>query len=133
MLTAELQVNQKDIKGFVYCNNMNYNNIKSYDSLGNCFSFQPTLIDNYKYAIDVELKDTIPSKHLMNILGQDALLKWCEIEIIAKLSNIPAHIILLYTRTKSISYLMQKYNINSVYIKTDTHYFVIGKCKKTNY
>lgn len=69
---------------------------RSYDSAGMCFSFLPNPQDRFgwQYALDVEDRSFGSSDHVVSALGGEGLQSWLEIEVIAKLTDMPAHIVL---------------------------------------
>jgi hypothetical protein len=72
----------------------------SYDAHGNRYVFaKETYEHNVSYAIDVELRDEPVPAYLSKLLckqsSEDIMRFWTELEVIAKLKNIPCHILLL--------------------------------------
>lgn len=56
--------------------------------------FCPVPGDGWHYALDVEARNLPAPEHLTRALGPDAMRKWGEIEVMAKLSDLPAHLVL---------------------------------------
>lgn len=66
----------------------------SHDGTGRRFVFRPAAGDGGTYALDVELRAPAPPEALAALLGPDAMQRWGEIEVMAKLLDIPAHLVL---------------------------------------
>lgn len=73
-----------------------YSRCRSYDSMGTCFSFLPNSQSRFgwKYALDVEDRSFDSGDHIVSALGVEGLQSWLEIEVVAKLTDTPAHIVL---------------------------------------
>ena len=66
----------------------------SHDGTGLRHVLLPPAGDGRHYALDVERRDLPPPEALARALGPRALQRWGEIEVIAKLLDHPAHLVL---------------------------------------
>jgi hypothetical protein len=66
----------------------------SHDGTGRRFVLVPPAGTALRFALDVERRDRPAPAALARVLGPRAMERWGEIEVIAKLTDLPAHLVL---------------------------------------
>lgn len=99
----------------------------SYDSLKNRFALTSTDNCSWHYAVDVELKaDPLP-EFIAAALSGDAIQRWGDIEVVAKLSNVPSHLVLREFVLGRFVELVVEYGIELMRMDTESHWVVVGR------
>ncbi|MEY8120511.1 hypothetical protein AB9F26_20090 [Falsihalocynthiibacter sp. BN13B15] len=98
----------------------------SYDGAGRRFVFH-TEMSLEAVAIDVELRSEPASAQLTKALGEDALARWTEIEVLAKLYDVPAHIVLTQVQSLSPQVFAQKFPAEILRCDTASHFIAVGR------
>ena len=99
----------------------------SHDGAGQRFVLIPTEHKAYAYALDVERRDLPAPEALAQALGPDAMKRWGEIEVIAKLLDLPAHIVLRAVLAGDGPALRWGQGIEMHRTDSLTHWRVIGR------
>ena len=102
--------------------------MRAYDALGTCFSFFPAQEIGWRYAIDVELQVPAP-EFIQPVLGSDGLARWVEIEVVAKLTDTPAHIIFQRRLRESLQCILDDHGIEIRHCDTSSHWIAVGRCR----
>jgi len=82
--------------------------------------------DGLRFAIDVECRALPPPEALIHALGPEAMKRWGEIEVIAKLLDRPAHLVLRDVQAKGIEALCQRHAIRLARCDTAALWRVVG-------
>lgn len=101
--------------------------VRAYDEEKTCFSFVPFQKSPVRYAIDVELKTKAVPEAIGGRLGLDGLARWTEIEVLAKLTETPAHLVLRRSIGADMNRLRQDWGIEILRCDTPTHFIAIGR------
>lgn len=89
--------------------------------------FCPAPGDPARYALDVEARALPVPAALRAQLGPDAMSRWGEIEVVAKLIGEPAHLVLRSTLRGEPAGLRTRHGITLQRADTPTHWRVIGR------
>lgn len=106
------------------------NNIRTYDGIGGCFTFLPFDDNEWNYAIDAEPKCLPFPEYFNMIFGVQSPKLWNYTEIIAKLINTPAYLIIKYVRKERLNFLKEYYEIEFYDCDTKDHWITVGRCRK---
>jgi hypothetical protein len=79
------------------------------------------------YALDVERRDLPQSEAVATALGPEYLQRWGEIEVMAKLLDLPAHLVMQEVQAGNGSRLRQRHGIDIQRQDTGEHWIVIGR------
>lgn len=79
------------------------------------------------YALDVERRDLPPPEALVRALGPGAMARWGEIEVIAKLLDQPAHLVLRAVQADGVAALCHRHAIRLARCDTETLWRVVGQ------
>jgi hypothetical protein len=82
--------------------------------------------DRRRFALDVECRDLPAPEALTCTLGPHALPLWGEIEVIAKLLDHPAHLVLRAVQTDSVAALCAQHGIALARCDTAALWRVVG-------
>jgi len=82
--------------------------------------------DGLRYALDVERRDLPPPEALARALGPLAMECWGEIEVIAKLLDRPAHLVLREVQAGGVAALCARHGIRLARCDTDRLWRVVG-------
>jgi hypothetical protein len=124
-----LRVEDASFGGVMYRNARVDGYPRSYDVLGNQFTFVADDSRSWRFAIDVELRDQPRAEFVASALeGDESTDRWGEIEIIAKLSGTPAHIVLLRFMGRPTDGPVEDDGIQFFQFDTDTHLITLGRC-----
>lgn len=100
----------------------------SHDGSGRRFVFRPARPDGHRYALDVERRDLPPPEQLAALLGEDAMAAWGEIEVMAKLLDIPAHLLLRRVLAGERDGLVRSHRIEFRRADTPGLWRVVARC-----
>ena len=81
----------------------------------------------FHHALDVERRGGPPPDALAHALGPQAMARWGEIEVIAKLLDQPAHLILRHVLQHGDTALIQDHSLQIVRCDTAQLWRVIGR------
>lgn len=81
----------------------------------------------FTYALDVERRDLPPPAALADALGKNAMQRWGEIEVMAKLLDIPAHLVLRRVLAGGGPALIAEYKLEMARRDSDSLWCVIGR------
>ena len=101
--------------------------ICSYDGSGLCFSFLPAVLHGFKYALDVEERCDFETSKVASALGDRGLGFWVEIEVVAKLVDIPAHLMLREASQGRLPLSLQRHRIELIRLDTSNHWIALGR------
>ncbi|WP_435257305.1 hypothetical protein ACSBLW_14450 [Thioclava sp. FR2] len=101
----------------------------SHDGAGNRFVLFPPAIDGFDYALDVERRDAPLPEFLTALIGPLGLKAWGEIEVVAKLLNVPAHLVLRRYLAEGLPAILERESIEIARSDTITHWRVVGRCR----
>jgi hypothetical protein len=99
----------------------------SHDGTGRRFVFCPAPGDHRAYALDIELRTAPPPEAIAGLLGPDAMQRWGEIEVMAKLLDIPAHLVLRRVLAGKGPDLIRAHQIVFCRADTDDLWRVVGR------
>lgn len=103
--------------------------IRAYDETGRCFSFTPIEKNGWLYAIDIEPRELDGCGFVSSALGAGGLASWVEVEVVAKLSNTPAHLIFRQFKAGRRVSILQYYQVEVLRSDTDSHWIAIGRSR----
>lgn len=101
--------------------------VRSYDEEGTCFSFFPSEESDWLYTLDVENKRSDCCESVTAALGSIELAKWVDIEVIAKLLNLPAHLVLRQVLADNLITTDVECSIEIIRADINTHWIAIGR------
>jgi hypothetical protein len=99
----------------------------SHDGRGVRFVFEAPRGDNARYAIDVEPRDLACPGPLASALGPAGLERWTEIEVLAKLIGLPAHLVLRAVLSGSAWCEPGALGVEVVRKDTAAHWIAVGR------
>lgn len=100
----------------------------SHDGAGRRFVFCPPAADaGHLYALDVELRALPVPPHLGRALGPQAMRHWGRIEVMAKLLDIPAHLMLRRHLAGEAAALIRAHGLTFCRADTATHWRIVGR------
>lgn len=99
----------------------------SHDGTGRRFVFRPAGDDGWRYALDVELRAPPAPARLAAVLGARAMQRWGEIEVIAKLLDCPAHLVLRQALALGEAALIRDHGMQLLRADTALHWCVVGR------
>lgn len=101
----------------------------SYDDTGTRFVFQPAAGDRARYALDLETKSAQISPEIQSALGTssrlEALRIWTELELYAKLTNLPV----LACLKSDVPCALPPQTITLQRADTTSHFIAVGRCQ----
>lgn len=100
----------------------------SHDGTGRRFVFCPA--DDRRYALDVERRDLPVPEHLARVLGARALRRWGTVEVIAKLLDTPAHLVLRRVLAGEGPHLLRAHGIRLLRADTPDLWRIVG-CRRS--
>lgn len=101
--------------------------LRAYDEEKTCFSFLPFQNSPCRYAIDVELRSKAVPEAIGDRLGSGGLAQWTEIEVVAKLTNTPAHLVFRRALASDLNQIKQDLGIEMLRCDTASHFIAIGR------
>ncbi|GAB5388172.1 MAG: hypothetical protein Alpg2KO_11400 [Alphaproteobacteria bacterium] len=101
--------------------------VRTYDSGGNCYSLSSMPQPGWCYAIDIEDIIADADNPVLQALGADAPSRWAGIEVIAKLTNMPAHLVLRQVLDQGLDQILEQSQIEIRYHQSDHHILAIGR------
>ena len=104
--------------------------VRAYDVTGKCFSFWPAADDEWLYALDVENRRSDCSGFVSSALGSSGLSSWVEVEVAAKLTNTPAHLVLRQFLMGQPQAILQAHGIEFIRIDTPSHWIAVGRRRR---
>jgi hypothetical protein len=104
--------------------------VRAYDGLGDCFSFIALAPDHGCFAMDLEAKGLPASEAIEAALGIDGLGHWVEIEVIAKLANVPAHLVFKRYVKGEMEQMKRDLGIDIVRCDTASYWIAVGRCDR---
>lgn len=99
----------------------------SHDGEGGRFVFLPPSGAAHAFAIDVEPRHRPAPPALAAALGRDAMARWGEIEVMAKLTGLPAHLVLRRVLAGGGAALAAGYGLEIARADTPGHWVVAGR------
>lgn len=99
----------------------------SHDGRGARFVFEAPEDDGTCYALDVEARDAACPDHLASALGPGGLERWTEIEVLAKLIDLPAHLVLRAALAGEAWCRPERLGIEIVRRDTAAHWVAVGR------
>lgn len=101
--------------------------VRAYDNTGTCFSFFPRSNDEWRYALDVE--NTAPDEcdYVSSALQGSELPDWVEIEVLAKLTNQPAHLVFRQALAGEYERTCRIYGLEILRVDTLSHWIALGR------
>lgn len=122
---AEQVLSATPFGGRVICGSLR-SGMASYDGFGRRFVYLPpetTEAERYRYAMDVESRQTACPELISAAVGEaaeTALRGWTELEVLAKLTTMPVHLLL---RVKDVRITA---GIEIIRCDTETHWIAVG-------
>lgn len=101
--------------------------VRSYDDAGTCFSFVPAVEGQWNYALDVEKRRSDDSGYVSSALGAAGLSLWVEVEVLAKLTNEPAHAVLREVLAGGHAMICDVHGIEICRMDTANHWIAVGR------
>lgn len=99
----------------------------SHDGTGQRYVLIPPESDGFVYALDVERRDLPNPTALAAVLGPLAIQRWGEIEVMAKLLDTPAHLILRQVLAVGVQVLMAENGLAIIRQDSASLWCVIGR------
>lgn len=103
--------------------------IRAYDETGRCFSFWPIEDKGWRYALDVEAREPDACGFVSSALGAGGLASWVDVEVVAKLSNTPAHLVFRQFMAGQRGSILKSHQIEVLRSDTDRHWIAIGRSR----
>lgn len=101
--------------------------VRAYDCAGTCFSFFPAADKEWLYALDVEKRRSEDFCYVSSALGSTGLSLWVEVEVLAKLTNEPAHLILRQVLAGKRAMICDVHGIEVCRMDTASHWTAVGR------
>lgn len=102
----------------------------SHDGTGQRHLLIPPAGDGHLYALDVEARALPVPEALRAALGPRAMARWGEIEVMAKLVDLPAHLMLRRVLAGEGPALIAAHGIEICRCDTPDFWRVIGRCPR---
>ena len=122
---GELQAERGSTWGLIKLGNTSP--VRAYDDSGTCFSFLAATDGGLRYALDVERKQADDWSCVSSALGSLGLSKWVEVEVLAKLINKPAHLVMREVIAGQQTEICRVYGIEILRMDTPSHWISIGR------
>lgn len=122
---GELPAERQTSWGFVRIGKAS--SVRSYDDTGTCFSFVPVAADQWRYALDIEIKRSDNSDYVVSVLGKAGLSLWVEVEVLAKLTDEPAHSMLQQVLAGRQATICAGHGIEICRMDTASHWIAVGR------
>ena len=103
--------------------------IHAYDETGRCFSFTPIEEKGWLYALDIEGREPDLCGFVSSALGTGGLASWVEVEVVAKLSNTPAHLVFRQFIAGQRMSILKSIQIEVLRSDTNSHWIAIGRSR----
>lgn len=105
----------------------NVSAVRAYDDSGICFSFVPVANDEWRYALDVEKRRLDDFSYVRSALGSSDMSMWVEIEVLAKLTDKPAHLVLRHVLAGDHKRIRGVHGIEIFRMDTPSHWIAVGR------
>lgn len=122
---VELLVDQQTAWGSIQVGQVS--SVRSYDGNGQCFSFLPKQESAWQYALDVERRLHPEETSMISAVCLDGLSQWVEIEVAAKLTATPAHIVFRLFMQGYLQSMLLSNKIEILHCDTESHWIAIGR------
>ena len=126
---GELQAERASAWGLVITGNVS--EVRAYDESGTCFSFVPTANEEWRYALDVENRRTDDCSYVSSALGSLGLSVWVEVEVLAKLVDEPAHLVLRQVIAGDRETICGDRGLEIIRMDTPSHWIAVGRRRRS--
>ena len=106
---------------------VSFGEVRSYDAEGKAFYFVPTTRGDWHYAMDVETRADTGGTLVAQALETCDLPPWVAIEVVAKLTNTPAHLVFQSVRRAGLSKVLSRSEIELAQFHTTEHWIAVGR------